>query len=53
MAGFAHMPALDDITPPDFKRWALGLATLILPLLIVIPAPGAVTNTTMDSPYQG
>jgi hypothetical protein len=35
------MPALDDITPPDMKRVVLGAATLLLPLLVLLPAPGA------------
>ncbi len=36
-AGFAHMPALDDLTPPDMGRVALGVVTLLLPLLVLIP----------------
>jgi membrane-associated protease RseP (regulator of RpoE activity) len=53
MAGFSHMPALDDVTPPDGKRFALGLATLVLPLLIMMPVPRNVGRPSLDSPYQG
>ena len=38
MAGFSHLPALDDITPPDAKRITLGVATLMLPLVALVPA---------------
>jgi hypothetical protein len=37
MAGFSHLPALDDITPPDAKRIILGVATLMLPLVALVP----------------
>jgi membrane-associated protease RseP (regulator of RpoE activity) len=53
LAGFSHMPALDDVTPPDAKRFALGALTLVLPLLIMLPVPGALDSPTLDSPYQG
>jgi membrane-associated protease RseP (regulator of RpoE activity) len=53
LAGFSHMPALDDVTPPDGKRFALGIPTLLLPLLILSPLPGTVGSPTLDSPYQG
>jgi membrane-associated protease RseP (regulator of RpoE activity) len=53
LAGFSHMPALDDVTPPDAKRFALGGVTLALALLIVLPVPGALGTPTLDSPYQG
>jgi membrane-associated protease RseP (regulator of RpoE activity) len=53
IAGFSHMPALDDLTPPDGKRFALGVLTLALPILIVLPVPGALRAPTLDSPYQG
>jgi membrane-associated protease RseP (regulator of RpoE activity) len=39
MAGFSHMPALDDVTPPDVKRLVLGAATLLLPLVVLLPTP--------------
>ena len=41
IAGFSHMPALDDRTPPDFTRYALGALSLVILLLIVLPAPGS------------
>ena len=53
IAGFSHMPALDDVTPPDAKRFALGVLTLALPILIVLPVPTSVEAPTLDSPYQG
>lgn len=53
IAGFSHMPALDDVTPPDRKRFALGAVTLILPLLIVLPVPRAFGRPSIDSPYPG
>jgi membrane-associated protease RseP (regulator of RpoE activity) len=53
IAGFSHMPALDDVTRPDAKRFALGVLTLAVPILIVIPVPKAFAAPTLDSPYQG
>jgi len=53
MAGFSHMPALDDVTPPDAKRFALGTLTLALPIVIMMPPPGAFHDSIGDSPYQG
>ncbi|RPI51154.1 MAG: site-2 protease family protein [Acidobacteria bacterium] len=53
LAGFSHMPALDDVTPPDTKRFALGILTLALPIVIMMPVPGALDSPTLDSPYQG
>lgn len=53
IAGFSHMPALDDVTPPDAKRFALGVLTLTLPILIVVPVPRSLEAPTLDSPYQG
>jgi membrane-associated protease RseP (regulator of RpoE activity) len=53
IAGFAHMPALDEVTPLDLRRLALGVVTLMLAALIMLPVPGATTGTTLDSPYQG
>jgi len=51
IAGFSHMPALDDVTPPDWKRFALGAVALILLVLIVMPVPGALKELLLDSPY--
>ena len=42
IAGFSHMPALDDVTPPDGRRFAL----------ILLPVPAAVRLMNLDSPYQ-
>ena len=53
LAGFSHMPALDDVTPPDAKRFALGAMALALPVLIMLPVPGALGDPMLDSPYQG
>ena len=53
IAGFSHLPALDDVTRPDTKRFVLGVVTLALPILIVVPVPKALDPPTLDSPYQG
>jgi len=53
LAGFSHMPALDDVTPPDTKRFALGALALALPIVILMPVPGTLGGPTLDSPYQG
>lgn len=52
IAGFSHMPALDDVTPPDAKRFALGALTLAILVLIVMPLPGAVRGMMLDCPYM-
>jgi membrane-associated protease RseP (regulator of RpoE activity) len=51
LAGFTHMPALDDVTPPDSKRFALGVLALAILALIVLPVPGELPFR-LDSPYQ-
>jgi Zn-dependent protease len=51
VAGFSHMPALDDVTAPDAKRYALGVLALALLVLIVTPLPGAIRGLMLDSPY--
>jgi membrane-associated protease RseP (regulator of RpoE activity) len=38
-AGFSHMPALGDITPPNGKRFAM-----VLLLAIVLPLPKGLTG---------
>jgi membrane-associated protease RseP (regulator of RpoE activity) len=53
IAGFSHMPALDDVTPPDAKRYALGALAFILMILILLPVPGTRRERILDSPYQG
>lgn len=52
IAGFAHMPALDDVTAPDGKRFGLGVVTLALLLLIVLPLPGGMRGLMLDCPYM-
>lgn len=52
LAGFSHMPALDDVTPPDGKRFALGVVALGLLLLIVLPLPGGMQGLMLDCPYM-
>ena len=52
LAGFSHMPALDDVTPPDGKRFALGAVALALLLLIVLPLPGGMQGLMLDCPYM-
>jgi membrane-associated protease RseP (regulator of RpoE activity) len=51
IAGFSHMPALDDLTAPDAKRYALGVLALALLVLIVTPLPGAMRGMLLDCPY--
>jgi Zn-dependent protease len=51
IAGFSHLPALDDITPPDPKRFALGAFALVLLLAIVIPLPEGFMGLRLDCPY--
>jgi hypothetical protein len=45
------VPALDDITPPDGKRFALGLVALVLLLAIVLPLPEGLMGLMLDCPY--
>ena len=52
IAGFSHMPALDDVTPPDAKRFALGAFALLVLVLIVVPLPGAARGMMLDCPYM-
>jgi membrane-associated protease RseP (regulator of RpoE activity) len=51
IAGFSHMPALDDITPPDGKRFALGAFAMLLLAAIVLPLPEGLTGMVLDCPY--
>ncbi|HET7087953.1 MAG TPA: site-2 protease family protein [Anaerolineae bacterium] len=39
MFGVMHPPPLDDITPLDARRRALGIFTMILFLLLIVPIP--------------
>lgn len=52
IAGFSHMPALDDVTPPDRRRFALGALAFVLLALILLPVPAVVSLMNLDSPYQ-
>lgn len=51
LAGFSHMPALNDVTPPDGRRFALGALALALLIVIVTPLPGAARGLMLDCPY--
>jgi hypothetical protein len=51
IAGFSHLPALDDITPPDGKRFALGAVAMILLVAIVLPLPEGFMGLILDCPY--
>jgi hypothetical protein len=51
LAGFAHMPALDDVTPPDAKRFALGALALVILVLTVMPLPVGMRGLMLDCPY--
>jgi len=51
IAGFSHMPALNDVTPPDGKRYVLGALTFVLLALIIVPVPGALKGLVLDCPY--
>ncbi len=51
IAGFSHMPALDDITPPDGKRFALGALAMVLLVAIVLPLPEGFMGMMLDCPY--
>jgi membrane-associated protease RseP (regulator of RpoE activity) len=51
IAGFSHLPALDDITPPDAKRFALGAVAMVLLVAIVLPLPEGFMGLMLDCPY--
>ena len=51
IAGFSHMPALDDVTPPDAKRFALGAVALAVLVLTIVPLPAAARSMMLDCPY--
>ena len=50
-AGFSHIPALNDVTPPDGRRFALGAVALALLIVIVTPLPSAARGLMLDCPY--
>jgi hypothetical protein len=45
------VPALDDITPPDGKRLALGAFAMVLLAAIVLPLPEGLMGKMRDRPY--
>jgi hypothetical protein len=51
IAGFSHMPALDDITVPDGNRFVLGAFAMVLLALIVLPLPEGLIGMMLDCPY--
>lgn len=51
IAGFAHMPALDDVTPLDGKRFALGALALAILVLTLMPLPAGLRGLMLDCPY--
>jgi hypothetical protein len=53
IAGFSHQQALDDVTPPDGKRLAVGAFAFVLLLLILLPVPGAPRRGMVNCPYMG
>lgn len=52
IAGFSHMPALDDVTPPDGKRFALGAVALAILVATVVPLPDGLRGMALDCPYM-
>jgi membrane-associated protease RseP (regulator of RpoE activity) len=52
VAGFAHMPALDDVTPLDGKRFALGGIALAVLVLTIMPLPTGMRGLMLDCPYM-
>ena len=51
IAGFSHMPALDDVTPPDGKRFVLGAVAFAVLVLTLLPVPAAARGMMLDCPY--
>jgi hypothetical protein len=49
--GLSHMPALDDITIPDGKRFVLGAFAMLLLAVIVLPLPEGLIGMMLDCPY--
>jgi membrane-associated protease RseP (regulator of RpoE activity) len=52
IAGFAHMPALDDVTPLDGKRFALGGLACAVLVLTLMPLPVGMRGLMLDCPYM-
>lgn len=51
IAGFSHVPALDDVTPLDGKRFALGAVALAVVVLTIVPLPTGMRGLMLDCPY--
>ena len=51
IAGFSHMPALDEVTPLDGKRFALGAVALAVLVLTIVPLPAGMRGLMLDCPY--
>jgi membrane-associated protease RseP (regulator of RpoE activity) len=52
IAGFSHMPALDDVTPVDGKRFVLGALAIAIVVLTVVPLPAGMRGLMLDCPYM-
>jgi len=52
IAGFAHVPALDDVTPPDATRFAFGALALAVLVLTLMPLPAGMRGLMLDCPYM-
>jgi membrane-associated protease RseP (regulator of RpoE activity) len=51
IAGFDHMPALDDISRPDAKRFVVGMIAMLLLAMIALPLPSGFAGMLLDCPY--
>ena len=51
IAGFSHMLGLNDITPPDAKRFALDAFAMVLLAAIVLPLPEGLMGMMLNCPY--
>jgi membrane-associated protease RseP (regulator of RpoE activity) len=52
IAGFSHMPALDDVTPVDGKRFVLAAVAMTILVLTVVPLPAGMRGLMLDCPYM-
>jgi membrane-associated protease RseP (regulator of RpoE activity) len=52
IAGFSHMPALDDVTPVDGKRFVLAAVALAVLVLTIMPLPAGLRGLMLDCPYM-
>uniref|UniRef100_E6PXU9 Uncharacterized protein n=1 Tax=mine drainage metagenome TaxID=410659 RepID=E6PXU9_9ZZZZ len=53
IAGFAHQPALHDITRPEWRRLVVDAFAFILLAFIVLPVPGAQGHGMLNCLYMG